>query len=168
MPDHLTDPILGTLLPRPMAADYSGVPWHVGTVWVSRLWFTPKHPIEVIFDQFHAEADDVLEQLARASEAYAALRLREWEYRLEAARELDEEVDGDWDGNDGPETEPLALARQLRLVRVELWGDRSAALVYRGPEPWVGYDLGVGLDSDGSYDGVSVFRSRPTAGGGDE
>lgn len=145
MADELSDPILGTLSRRD------------DTIWVGRVWFTPKHEIEVVFDQWLPNVDDVPEQLARASAAFVEMRSREWEHRLATARELDRESDGEWADAAGEEPDPAELARWLLLVGVELYGDGSAWLVYHGPPPWDDNDLCAGVSSEGSHDGVEIY-----------
>ena len=143
--ETLSDPVLGTL--RRLNS----------TEWLGHVWFTPKHEIEVVFDQWMADADDVPEQLERASAAYAALRPREWEYRMKTAEQVDDHLDGDWEGNDGPEAGLDVLARQLLLVRSKLFGDHSASFVYHLPAPLDDREICTGINPDGSFDDVDVF-----------
>jgi hypothetical protein len=142
----LTDPILGTLRPRGERG------------WFGRVWLTPRHEIEVAFEPFSVRSSDAetLEQLARAGRAYADLRPREWEHRLETARQLLQE-----DGGSIDEGEQTALARRLCLVQIRLFYGGESALVYHGPPPWQDDDVEFMLWEDGTNNGVEVWPRTP-------
>jgi hypothetical protein len=136
MRETLTDPSLGTLHRRDELE------------WEGRVWFTPRHEVQVVFDQWDEDAADVPQRLARAGEAYATLRRREWENRLALAAMLLEEHADEWAGTPPA---PEELARLLVLVLVEVFDDRSAGLTHHLPEPFADREARSSLGLEGEF-----------------
>jgi hypothetical protein len=70
--ETVNDPVLGTL--RPLSVDRR--------VWLGRVWFTPKHEIDVQILLPLADSDHEVAAISLAATRYEAFRRSEWEFRL--------------------------------------------------------------------------------------
>src|SRR5262249_46373166 len=147
----VTHPALGTL--RNQGHWCQGA-WR----WVSQVWFTPKYLIDVEVLVWPDSGMPLEERLDSAAQTYEMLRRLEWEGRNFVARKIVERF-ARYFGN-FPVPEPDDLARQLRLVRIELRLE-NGYLIYRSRTPWDRYDFYCHVLEDGSL--RQVMRLPRTA-----
>lgn len=128
-----------------------------GTEWRGRVWFTPKHAVEVAYNQLEQRGEEMSppgQQAENARQLYETMRRDEWEFRLTVASQLVAD-DGHWGAEARPE--PEELARRMLLLDVTLFGDGSGFLAYSGPPPFEEDIIEVSIERDGAVDSVEVY-----------
>jgi hypothetical protein len=133
-PPTINDSVFGELKFDP--ADY--LRWYQG---VAQL--APDHEVEILI---YTEGGEPFNILERARAAYAVIQHRESGYPPEAAKELLEAYNENW--NDGTPLDGETFASRIGLYRFSFHPDGKVELDYDDDDMFLGHSIAVRLDEN--------------------